>query len=67
MVAKYPPIPEPAADLVALRSSALALKEVTEILTQQRGVRSHSAVTWDDLLALGLILPSQIPPTPTNR
>lgn len=67
MAARYPPIPDPAADTVALRSTALALKETAEMLTRQRGDRSLSAVTWQDLVELGLILPSQVPITPSNR
>jgi hypothetical protein len=67
MAARYPPIPDPSADPVALRSTALALKETAEILTRQRGDRAKSAVTWDDLVELGLILPSQVPLTPANR
>jgi len=67
MAAKYPPIPDPTSDPVALRNAAVALKETAEILTRQRGDRSLSAVTWQDLVELGLILPSQVPLTPGNR
>lgn len=66
MPAKYPAIPEPIAEINSVRDTAAALKETAEILTQQRGTRSLSAVTWQDLLALGLISPDQIPKTPTT-
>lgn len=61
MPAKYPSIPEPQADVLALRTSAAALKETVEILTLQRGSHLNAAVTWQDLLDLGLILPTQVP------
>lgn len=67
MVARYPSIPDPTSDPVALRSTALTLKETVEILTRQRGDRTISAVTWQDLVDLGLILPSQIPVGPGNK
>jgi hypothetical protein len=67
MAPRYPPVPEPSTDLVSLRSTALALKETAEILTGNRGNRSLSVVTWQDLVDLGLILPSQVPITPSNR
>lgn len=66
MAQKYPAIPDPAANLDNLRDTALALKEGQEILTRQRGNRSLSAVTWEDLLRLGLVTVSQIPKTPTS-
>lgn len=66
MATKYPAIPNPAAEVHSLRSSAIALKETVEILTQQRGNRGGAAVTWQDLVNLGLILPSQVPITPSN-
>lgn len=65
MPAKYPSIPEPLAEINSVRDSAAAMKETVEILTQQRGDRALSAVTWQDLLALGLISADQIPRTPT--
>ena len=67
MAPRYPSIPEPAANVSALYSSALALKENAEITTGLRGDRALSAVTWQDLVDLQLILPSQIPVTPSNR
>lgn len=65
MPAKYPAIPEPQAEINSVRDTAAALKETVEVLTQQRGTRSLSAVTWQDLLALGLVTADQVPKTPT--
>jgi len=61
MVAKYPSVPAPTVDIASLRESCAALKEVVEILTQQRGSTLNSAVTWQDLVNLGLITPAQVP------
>lgn len=46
-----------ATDDMALR----AMKENLEILTGQRGSRLASAVTWQDLVDLGLITADQVP------
>lgn len=61
MAARYPSIPSPQADLVALRSTGEALKETVEMLTLQRGSHLNGAVTWQDLIDLGLALPTQVP------
>lgn len=66
MAQKYPAIPDPITNVASLREVALALKEGQEIITRQRGDRTLSAVTWQDLLALGLIKASQLPRTPTS-
>lgn len=66
MPAKYPSIPEPLAEINSVRDTSAALKETVEVLTQQRGTRSLSAVTWQDLLALNLISPDQVPKTPNT-
>lgn len=66
MPAKYPAIPEPQAEINSVRDTSAAIKETVEVLTRQRGTRSFSAVTWEDLLGLGLITPDQIPKTPTT-
>jgi len=65
VAAKYPAIPEPISEINSVRDTTAALKETVEVLTQQRGTRSLSAVTWQDLLSLGLITPDQVPKTPT--
>lgn len=61
MAAKYPSIPSPQADPEALRASCDALKETIEMLTLQRGNHLNGAVTWQDLIDLGLALPTQVP------
>jgi hypothetical protein len=61
MPAKYPSIPEPQAEVLALRSTAAALKETVETLTLQRGSKLNGAVTWQDLIDLGVALPTQVP------
>ena len=61
MAVKYPPIPTPNTDPEALRRADLALKETIEIMTGQRGNPGDAMVTWQDLVNLGLIVPTQIP------
>ena len=60
-VPKYPAINEPTVDGASLRESVLSLKEGVEMLTRQRGDPIASAVTWADLVALGLIEASDVP------
>jgi len=60
-VPKYPAINEPTTDAASLRDSVLSLKETTEMLTRQRGDPAVSAITWQDLVNLGLISASDIP------
>lgn len=62
MAQKYPAIPEPVAEIQSVRSTAAATKEGLEILTNQRGSNLLAAVTWQDLINLGLVTPAQIPP-----
>lgn len=54
-------IPEPQLTLDSHQGALTALKANMEVLTQQKNPRSAAAVTWQDLVALGLITPSQIP------
>ncbi len=61
MSIKYPAIPPPSTDPVSLRNADIAIKEILEILTQQRGDPLNAAVTWQDLVDLGLITLSQVP------
>lgn len=61
MAAKYPSVPSPQADLVALRATCEALKEAVEMLTLQRGNHLNGAITWQDLIDLGVALPTQVP------
>jgi hypothetical protein len=61
MPQRYPSIPDPSLDPEALRRSDIALKETIEIMTGVRGNRLDAVVTWADLVALGFIVPSQVP------
>ncbi len=61
MAPRYPPIPPSSTDPEALRKTDIALKETLEIITGQRGNRLDSMVTWQDLIDLGLALPTQVP------
>jgi hypothetical protein len=54
-------IPEPLQELGSLRATALATKELVESLAGQRGDPRDAAVTWQDLIDLGLVIPSEIP------
>lgn len=54
-------IPEPVETLHSLRNSVLANKEVVETLSGQRGNILDCAVTWGDLIDLGLIKKDQAP------
>lgn len=61
MAQRYPSIPDPSLDPEALRRSDIALKETIEIMTGVRGSRLDAVVTWQDMINLGLIVPSQVP------
>jgi hypothetical protein len=54
-------IPEPQQDLGSLQAAVVAMKESVEVLAGQRGNPRDAAVTWQDLIDLGLIIPSEIP------
>lgn len=54
-------IPEPYENLASLRATALSNKELTEMLAGQRGNALDAAVTWQDLVDLGLVIPAEIP------
>jgi hypothetical protein len=54
-------IPEPYEDLASLRASVLALKELVEVLSGQRGQAYDVAITWQDLLDLQMIRKEDIP------
>lgn len=58
---KYPAIPDPSGTNENLRQSVAALKESVEILTRQRRPVEAGAVSWRDLVDLGLISPEQLP------
>lgn len=57
----YAAIPDPELTLESVRNSVVALKEAVEVLTRQRQPIEAGAVTWQDLLDLGLIERVQIP------
>lgn len=61
MSAKYTSIPDPTNDPISLRNSVVALKQAFEQLSRQRKNVPNAAVTWQDLVDLGLIKASQIP------
>jgi hypothetical protein len=54
-------IPDPHENLASLRAVAVATKELVETLAGQRGQAYTAAVTWADLVKLGLIKQDQIP------
>ena len=54
-------IPEPLDDVKSLRATAMATKELVEMLAGQRGQAYDVAVTWQDLLDLQLIRKEDIP------
>jgi hypothetical protein len=54
-------IPEPYTDLGSLRATAMATKQLVEALAGQRGTVDDIAITWGDLLRLGVIKPDQVP------
>jgi hypothetical protein len=58
---KIPTIIEPYENAASLRSAVMALKENVEMLTGQRGTIDDVAVTWGDLIRLGLIKQDQVP------
>ena len=55
-------IPVPYETPHSLRITAMAMKERLEVLSGARGkTLREAAVTWDDLVELGLIKPEQVP------
>jgi len=64
---RFPSAPRPVLTLQSHHETLLVLKEVAEILAQQRGDVLLSAVTWADLLALELITPDQAPKQAPRR
>ena len=48
-------IPEPYDDVDSLRATAMATKELVEMLAGQRGNPMDVAVTWEDLVKLNSI------------
>lgn len=56
-----PTISQPVPDLGSLTKVAGELKEAVEVMSGQRGEATAQAVTWDDLLRLGLAKPWDVP------
>lgn len=54
-------IEEPYENISSLRQTALSSKELIEVLAGQRGSVLDAAVTWGDLVDLGIIKPEQLP------
>lgn len=55
-----PGIPQPTAS--NLLDTVLSIKEAVETINgQRRGSRVTSAVTWEDLIALGIVTLEQVP------
>jgi hypothetical protein len=54
-------IPVPKAELMALLVSVSAIKQALEVLIGSVGDKDQRAVTFVDLVNMGLILPDQIP------
>lgn len=58
---RLPAITHPAMTIDAVHESVTQLKEAVELLQGQSGGAEHCAVTWGDLVLLGLIKEDQIP------
>lgn len=54
-------IPQPTPTLDGLMASVLAIKEMVEVLAAQRGDPRDTAVTWRQLLELGIVTPHDVP------
>ena len=54
-------IPVPTQDPASLRATVAAIKDLVEDLSGQRGTVGDSAVTFNDLVRLGLIERERIP------
>lgn len=54
-------VPQPLASLHSLQQTAVALKELVEVMAGQRGQPTTTVVTWGDLVELGLIQADQVP------
>jgi len=63
MTKRYPAIPDPGNTPEGVREAVKAMKQSVETLTRQRGLgrKVDAAVTWQDLVDLGLIDPTEVP------
>lgn len=57
----YTSIPIPIANVHSLTESVSAVKQTIDVLVGNTRNKNATAVTWDDLVALGLITADQIP------
>lgn len=55
-----PAIPVPTADLVGLTNIAISMRQGIQSLSGQTGPAASRAVTFNDLVALGLVTTAQI-------
>lgn len=58
---KFPAISEPTPNIQGLYNSVVELKQAMEILTRQRKPITSGAITWQDLVDLGLITEADVP------
>jgi hypothetical protein len=56
-----PAIPHPRQDIESLHRTVTALKEAVEALANVRGKPADSAITWQQLINLGIVQSSQVP------
>ena len=56
-----PSFTQPRPDVDTLTKAATECKEALEVMTGQRGDIEAQAVTWGDLIRLGLAKPWQVP------
>lgn len=63
MPVRHPAIPEPTVGSAeSVRDAILTIKESMEILTgQKRNGALNKAVTWQDLVDLGIVAEDQVP------
>ena len=54
-------IPVPGMDPASMHATIMGIKELVEDLAGQRGNRNATAVTWGDLVRLGLIKQQDVP------
>lgn len=60
-------VPQPDETIRGLRASVEGLKEIAEVLDGQRGSMMDAAITWGDLVQLGLVKPENVPKRGPNR
>ncbi len=58
---KHPAIPQPESNIASMHATLVPMKEAVDMLQGATGTAYDCAVTWGDLLQLGLITKEQIP------